>query len=61
MSGRITDVAVLPRWIRVGQLLDYVAGVHPRFDRAKCERFLAGTQLKPQMRDEIIWVPGPWT
>jgi len=36
----ITDVAVLPRWIRVGQLLDYVAGVHPRFDRAKAEGFL---------------------
>ena len=33
----IADVAVLPRWIRVSQLLDYVAGVHPRFDRAKAE------------------------
>src|SRR6266436_9930308 len=33
----IADVAVLPRWIRVTQLLDYVAGVHPRFDRAKAE------------------------
>src|SRR5947207_12428823 len=31
----IADIAVLPRWIRVTQLLDYVAGVHPRFDRAK--------------------------
>src|ERR1044072_5058191 len=31
----IADVAVLPRWIRVTQLLAYVAGVHPRFDRAK--------------------------
>ena len=37
----IADVAVLPRWIRVSQLLDYVAGVHPRFDRAKAENFLA--------------------
>ena len=37
----ITDVAVLPRWIRVGQLIDYVAGVHPRFDRAKAEGYLA--------------------
>src|SRR6201982_4144433 len=36
----IADVAVLPRWIRVSQMLDYVAGVHPRFDRAKAERFL---------------------
>ena len=39
----IADVAVLPRWIRVSQLLDYVAGVHPRFDRAKAEGFLAKT------------------
>src|SRR3981081_2544830 len=42
----IADVAVLPRWIRVSQLLDYVAGVHPRFDRAKAERFLAKTEIK---------------
>ncbi|PYK67302.1 MAG: multidrug ABC transporter ATP-binding protein [Verrucomicrobia bacterium] len=42
----IADVAVLPRWIRVTQLLDYVAGVHPRFDRAKAERFLAKTAIK---------------
>src|SRR5437762_9980732 len=37
----IADVAVLPRWIRVSQVLEYVAGVHPRFDRAKAEGFLA--------------------
>src|SRR5262245_27284775 len=42
----IADVAVLPRWIRVTQLLDYVAGVHPRFDRAKAEAFLAKTTIK---------------
>jgi ABC-2 type transport system ATP-binding protein len=42
----IADVAVLPRWIRVSQILDYVAGVHPRFDRAKAERFLAKTTIK---------------
>jgi len=42
----IADVAVLPRWIRVSQLLDYVAGVHPRFDRAKAESFLARTEIK---------------
>jgi ABC-2 type transport system ATP-binding protein len=42
----IADVAVLPRWIRVWQLLDYVAGVHPRFDRAKAEGFLARTEIK---------------
>src|SRR5437588_515471 len=42
----IADVAVLPRWIRVSQILDYVAGVHPRFDRAKAEGFLAKTTIK---------------
>ena len=42
----IADVAVLPRWMRVRQALDYVAGVHPRFDRAKAEAFLARTQIK---------------
>ena len=46
----IADVAVLPRWIRVREAIEFVAGVHPRFDRARCERFLANTQLKPQMR-----------
>jgi ABC-2 type transport system ATP-binding protein len=42
----IADVAVLPRWMRVSQMLDYVAGVHPRFDRAKAEGFLAKTEIK---------------
>jgi len=42
----IADVAVLPRWIRVTQLLDYVAGVHPKFDRAKAEAFLSKTTIK---------------
>jgi ABC-2 type transport system ATP-binding protein len=42
----ITDVAVLPRWIRVSQTLDYVVGVHPRFDRAKAESFLAKTTIR---------------
>jgi ABC-2 type transport system ATP-binding protein len=46
----IADVAVLPRWIRVREAIEFVAGVHPRFDRARCERFLGGTQLKPQMK-----------
>ncbi|MGZ4840850.1 MAG: ABC transporter ATP-binding protein [Candidatus Angelobacter sp.] len=41
----IADVAVLPRWIRVSQALDYVAGVHPRFDRAKAEAFLTKTTI----------------
>jgi ABC-2 type transport system ATP-binding protein len=43
----ITDVAVLPRWIRVAQLLAFTAGVHPRFDRAKAERFLEKTTIRP--------------
>src|SRR5947207_8545173 len=42
----IADVAVLPRWIRVSQLLDYVAGVHPRFDRAEAASVLAKTETK---------------
>ena len=46
----IADVAVLPRWARVSQMVDYVAGVHPRFDRAKAEGFLAKTTIKPKSR-----------
>ncbi len=46
----IADVAVLPRWIRVSQVLDYVGGVHPRFDRAKAERFLAKTSIQRRSR-----------
>jgi ABC-2 type transport system ATP-binding protein len=42
----IADVAVLPRWMRVSQALQYVAGVHPRFDRAKAEGFLAKTNIR---------------
>ncbi len=42
----IADVAVLPRWLRVSQALDYVAGVHPRFDRAKAEGFLEKTTIR---------------
>src|SRR5512142_2210786 len=42
----ISDVAVLPRWIRVSQALDYVAGVHPRFDRPRAEAFLAKTDIQ---------------
>ena len=42
----IADVAVLPRWIKVSEAVDYVAGVHPRFDRAKAEGFLARTSIK---------------
>ena len=43
----IADVAVLPRWIRVSQTLDYLAGVHPRFERARAEAFLTKTTIRP--------------
>lgn len=46
----IADVAVLPRWIRVREAIDFVANVHPRFNRAKCEAFLARTKLTPNQR-----------
>jgi ABC-2 type transport system ATP-binding protein len=46
----VADVAVLPRWIRVSQALDYVGGVHPRFDRVKAEGFLAKTTIKSGSR-----------
>jgi ABC-2 type transport system ATP-binding protein len=49
----ITDVAVLPRWIRVSQALDFVGGVHPRFERARAEAFLArsGIQTASKVRE----------
>jgi ABC-2 type transport system ATP-binding protein len=46
----IADVAVLPPWLRVWQAVDFVAGVHPRFDRAKAEAFLAKTTIKRTSR-----------
>ena len=46
----IADVAVLPRWLKVSEAVDFVANVHPRFDRAKCQGFLARTKLNPEMR-----------
>ena len=46
----IADVAVLPRWIRVREVIDFVAGVHPKFDRKKAERYLANTKLRPSMK-----------
>ena len=42
----IADVAVLPRWITVAQVLQYIDGVHPRFDRAKAEMFLSKTNIR---------------
>lgn len=46
----IADVAVLPRWIRVSEAVDFVANTHPRFDRKKCEAFLARTKLTADQR-----------
>jgi len=46
----IADVAVLPRWLRVSEAIDFVAGIHPKFDRAKAERYIAHTKLKPAMK-----------
>ena len=46
----IADVAVLPRWMRVSQALEYMAGVHPRFDRPKAEGFLAKTDIRPKSK-----------
>ena len=46
----IADVAILPRWLRVCDAIDFVAGVHPKFNRAKAERYIANTKLKPTMK-----------
>ena len=46
----IADVAILPRWRRVSDAIDFVAGVHPKFDRAKAERYIAHTKLTPSMK-----------
>ncbi|HEV7778878.1 MAG TPA: ABC transporter ATP-binding protein [Luteibacter sp.] len=46
----IADVAVLPRWLCVKDAVDFVNAVHPRFDRKKCEAFLARTKLQPKQK-----------
>jgi ABC-2 type transport system ATP-binding protein len=46
----IADVAVLPRWLKVHQALDYMTGVHPRFDRTKAAGFLAKTDIPPKSK-----------
>ena len=46
----IADVAILPRWLKVGDAIDFIEGVHPRFDRAKAERYRANTKLAPSMK-----------
>jgi ABC-2 type transport system ATP-binding protein len=59
--GRIADTAVLPRWLRVSQALDFVAAVHPRLDRARAEDFLKRTHIRRRNRIEELsqaWSPG---
>ena len=46
----IADVAILPRWLKVRDAIDFVEGVHPRFDRAKAEKYIANTKLTPDMK-----------
>jgi ABC-2 type transport system ATP-binding protein len=46
----IADVAVLPRWIRVWQLIDVTERIHPRFSRARCMEYLALTKVTPEHR-----------
>jgi ABC-2 type transport system ATP-binding protein len=46
----IADVAILPRWLRVCDAIDFVEGVHPKFNREKAERYLATTKLSLNMK-----------
>jgi ABC-2 type transport system ATP-binding protein len=46
----IADVAILPRWIRVSEVVSFVEGIHPKFSRAKAEAYIARTKLTPKMR-----------
>ena len=46
----IADVAILPRWLRVADAIDFLEGIHPKFNRAKAERYIAHSKLKPTMK-----------
>ncbi|MEE8345431.1 MAG: ABC transporter ATP-binding protein [Woeseiaceae bacterium] len=46
----IADIAVLPRWIRVTQLLDFIEAVHPRFSRSRAEELLSRTKVRPDAK-----------
>lgn len=50
----IADTAVLPKWMRVGEVIDYVEAVHPQFDRQRCARFLNGTKLLPRAKVKTL-------
>lgn len=43
----IADTAILPRWIRVSEVVDYVEGVHKKFSREKAINFLSKTKITP--------------
>ena len=49
----IADVAVLPRWLRVSEAIDFVAGVHPKFDRAKAERYISWVKARSTA---VAWI-----
>lgn len=46
----IADTAILPRWLKVNEAVEYVAGVHPRFNREKAEDFLSKTQIRKESK-----------
>ncbi len=46
----IADVAILPKWLRVSEAIAFVEGVHPKFNRAKAERYIASTKLQLDMK-----------
>jgi len=46
----VADVAILPRWLKVRDAIAFVEGVHPKFNRAKAEQYIAQTRLTPEMK-----------
>ena len=50
----ITDVAVLPKWMTVQQLLDYMDGVHPGFHLDKCKSILSRTNIKLHSKIKVL-------
>jgi len=46
----IADVGILPKWLKVSQIIDYVEAVHPKFDRSKAEKFLSTTEIPANKR-----------
>ncbi len=50
----IADTATLPRWARISQLFDYLAGIHPRFSRAEAKRLLGEAGIDPRRRIKTL-------